>query len=628
MNRKMFRMCALGVAVAGLTAWTSPDIQASVSYRAVAVTGDAAPGTDPGVVYSDFSVFSPTLNSAGQMAFRSILTGPGVDNTNSSGIWSEGSGSLSLVAREGGAAPGTEPGVVYSGLIDNPVLNSAGQTAFTSELTGSGVYSTNNTGIWSQTSGTLNLILRKGDAAPDTEPGVVYSGLSDPKFNDAGQLAFSGSLTGPGVGITNDRGIWSGASGSLSLVTREGDAAPGTDPGVVFFGYSADLLFNQAGQTAFKIGLAGPGVDSSNNFGIWSEGSGSLSLVAREGHAAPGTDPGVVYSDLQSNHPVLNSAGQMAFRGVLTGSGVDGTNDMGIWSGGGGSLSLVAREGGAAPGTDPGVVYGNFMNIMNNPVLNGAGQIAFWGAITGPGVGMANDAGIWSGGAGSLSLVMREGDAAPGTDPGVVFADLLFTQFNTALLNGAGQIAFESGLTGPGVDNSNNSGIWVTDPNGVLTLIARRGNLYDINDDPLIDELRTISSVSLCSGGGDGVDSSTRFNDAGQLVFWLGFTDGSEGFFVASIQAALTGDLNGDGFVGITDLNIVLAAWNQNVPPGNPLADPSGDGFIGIEDLNVVLGNWNAGTPPGDYAPGDAIPEPVAALIITACAPLILRRRR
>ena len=68
----------------------------------------------------------------------------------------------------------------------------------------------------------------------------------------------------------------------------------------------------------------------------------------------------------------------------------------------------------------------------------------------------------------------------------------------------------------------------------------------------------------------------------------------------------LTGDLDGDGFVGINDLNIVLGAWNQNVPPAEPLADPSGDGFVGIDDLNLVLGNWNAGTPPSS----DAVPEP------------------
>ena len=73
------------------------------------------------------------------------------------------------------------------------------------------------------------------------------------------------------------------------------------------------------------------------------------------------------------------------------------------------------------------------------------------------------------------------------------------------------------------------------------------------------------------------------------------------------LVTALTGDLDGDGFVGINDLNIVLANWNQNIPPGDPLADPSGDGFVGIDDLNEVLGNWNAGTPPSG---ANTIPEP------------------
>jgi len=72
--------------------------------------------------------------------------------------------------------------------------------------------------------------------------------------------------------------------------------------------------------------------------------------------------------------------------------------------------------------------------------------------------------------------------------------------------------------------------------------------------------------------------------------------------------ASLDGDLDGDGFVGIADLNIVLGNWNQNVTAGDLLqGDPSGDGFVGIEDLNEILGNWNAGTPPITRA---TIPEP------------------
>lgn len=89
--------------------------------------------------------------------------------------------------------------------------------------------------------------------------------------------------------------------------------------------------------------------------------------------------------------------------------------------------------------------------------------------------------------------------------------------------------------------------------------------------------------------------------------------------------SALQGDLDGDGFVGITDLNIVLSNWNQNVAAGDPLVgDPSGDGFVGIEDLNQVLGNWNAGTPP---QAANAVPEPATLGLLTLGATAMIRRR-
>jgi glucosylceramidase len=95
--------------------------------------------------------------------------------------------------------------------------------------------------------------------------------------------------------------------------------------------------------------------------------------------------------------------------------------------------------------------------------------------------------------------------------------------------------------------------------------------------------------------------------------------------FVWDDTPALQGDLDGDGFIGISDLNLVLGEWNRAVPPGNPLADPTGDGFVGIEDLNLVLGNWNDGTPPGG---GATIPEPAGVAIAALFLPVLARRPR
>jgi len=86
---------------------------------------------------------------------------------------------------------------------------------------------------------------------------------------------------------------------------------------------------------------------------------------------------------------------------------------------------------------------------------------------------------------------------------------------------------------------------------------------------------------------------------------------------------ALPGDLNGDGFVGLDDLDLILHNWNLACPPGDPLADASGDHFVGLDDLDYILQLWNAGTPPG--ATLTNIPEP--ASLTTLLLSLALTRR-
>jgi len=96
-----------------------------------------------------------------------------------------------------------------------------------------------------------------------------------------------------------------------------------------------------------------------------------------------------------------------------------------------------------------------------------------------------------------------------------------------------------------------------------------------------------------------------------------------------SNPVGIPGDLDGNGFVGLLDLDIILGDWNETVPPGDPRADVSGpggvpDGFIGLDDLDVVLGNWNAGTPPAT-----AVPEPgTMAVAIPGLLTLLRIRRR
>ncbi|MEZ6191242.1 MAG: hypothetical protein R3C45_08120, partial [Phycisphaerales bacterium] len=571
-------------------------IYAAITYDTVALSGEDAPGTTAGVIFSSFSG-SPVLNDLGQTAFNGFLAGTGVNTFNDSGIFSDSTGTLSLVAREGVAAPGTAAGVRFLSL-GSPVLNDAGQTAFLGTLTGTGVSISNNEGIFSEAGGSLGLVARAGSPAPGLGAGVNFvSDFGNPLLNNSGRTAFYNGLAGTGVDSTNNKGIFSEAGGTLGLVARAANPAPGTGAGVTFsvFGTPDSPVMNDAGQTAFLAVLTGTGVNSTNDRGIFSEAGGSLGLVARSGDPAPDTVAGVNFGFVYA--PVINDLGQTAFIGALTGTGIDITNNEGIFSEAGGTLGLVARAGNPAPGTGADVNFNGFFN----PVLNNAGQTAFMCSLTGAGVQLTNNSGIFSEAGGTLGLVAREGDPAPGAGAGVVF-NSFSSGTNLPAFNDAGQTAFIGDLTGTGVNSTNDRGIFATDLAGTLHLIAREGDLFDVNPDPLIADNRTISLLNFVgnSGGSDG--RATGLNNAGQLVFRLVFTDGTQGVFVASIESAIPGDLDGDGFVGINDLNLVLGNWNQTVPPADARADTNGDNFIGIADLNTVLGNWNAGTPPTDSA--------------------------
>jgi hypothetical protein len=243
----------------------------------------------------------PVLNDAGQTAFFGFLTGGGVDFVNDQGIWSEGSGSLALVARSGSQAPGMPSGVNYAGFSD-PDLNNAGHIAFWGYLEGSGAGGPYDDGIWSESSGGMALVARRGSQAPGAPNGVNFGNealltFDSPKLNDAGGLAFRGFISGPGVDSTNNEGIWLGAAESLALVARTGSQAPGTPSGVnfsSFFPSHGALQLNQAGQSAFVARLAGSGVGApfQNDRGIWAtDRSGELHLIARIGNlleVAPG----------------------------------------------------------------------------------------------------------------------------------------------------------------------------------------------------------------------------------------------------------------------------------------------------------------------------------------------------
>lgn len=610
------------------------------SLRTVALSGRPAPSGDGDPLTFD-QIGVATLNDQGRVALvaRAHATGQLI----AGGIWSEGGGAgLELVAFDGRTAPGVAGGV-FSGLDGYyPLINNAGQTLFRGRLaTAPGITGTNNSGAWIADPSTApTLVVREGEIAPGTSTGV-FSEQSDVNgsrysgFNDAGQFAWLTQLQIGTGGVTgnSDFGVWRAGAGPALMVGRESAVAAEISPTRFYGNIVGTPFINGVGQVAFFAPLkTSPTGTTSAGSGIWlGDPAVGIELIARDGDATPGV-AGATFASFA--RPVINDAGEYAFHGTMAVAGeVTSENNAAIWAQRDGNpLALFVRESQHAPGTGPAVGFGAFDDTR----INSAGQIAFRSVLGGiPGAGESgvttlNDFGIWSDVGGSLELVVRENDPAPGTGDGVLFDAIL-----APTLNASGQMAFMTDLRGTGISAANNTAIWFKSPGEALQLIAREGDQLDVDDGPGID-LRTISALGIFSDSGGEDGQRSGLNDAGELVFIAAFTDTSSGVFVLSPSASpIPGDYNQNGTVDAADYTV----WSDNF--GSPTALPNDDTpGVGSDDYTrwkTNFGQSAGGDSSSRYLAGNslAVPEPTNLLqllpiaILSWChLPSLIARRR
>jgi hypothetical protein len=406
----------------GLRAWS----EASGSLEFIAGMGDSLPNL-PSLTIGFFNQFG--FNETGNMVLRTSLEGPGVSGTTNFATYLKTSTGLHSMWRRGDPAPGLSNS--NFGALSYIVLNNSDQVAFRCNVTN--ISSFDNDSIWRGKVGQLDLAAKAG-TFPGTNTGTTFR---EPVLNDDGIVALS---------VPNS-GIWVGQPGNMQAVALGTDVAPGTPSQT--FGSLLDPVINSFGHVAFFSSLDGGGS------GIWSNRAGALSLIARTGEQAPSMPEGVQF--LQPTVPVLNDVDRVLFRGSLaTGGDVTTANDTGLWSDTSGALQLVIREGDVAPGTSSGVLFGQF--DTNSHVLNADNQIAFLGRLTGTDVTTANDVGIWAtDSTGEIQLIAREGnplEVSPG-DTRTIKELMFFSGTGNADsrpsgFNDAGQLAYWARFT----DNS------------------------------------------------------------------------------------------------------------------------------------------------------------------------------
>lgn len=485
---------------------------AGPSVRTVALNNTQAPGVGDETLFNGLSL--PVLNNKGQTAFASTISeGIALDSS----VWSEGTGSLALVVREGDTAPGTEPGVTFLNM-GIPSLSDTGRTAFLSTLNGVSNPPEGIEGYWSYTDGSLDLLARSNAQAPGTAAGVEFSGSlgsGNPAISDNGTIAIEAIIHGPGVNSLNNKGIWTQSTGSLNLAFRGGTQAPGLGPETYIYGPTGAYfvpVVNDAGEIAFQGTLTGPGIGPTNNQSVWSTGGGSLHLVARSGSQAPNAPAGVNFTSFSMVPSIL-----LNDNGETAFHGYTSDGGEGIWSERGG-LHAVARTGHIAPNL-PGETFSAFAF----PVLNGNSRVAFKAYLA------SGKQGLWSEGNGNLTLVANVGDQAPGAPAGVTFAG--FGSGGT--LNRRGQLAFQATLAGLETGGGGGSGVWVHDIDGILRAIVRTGDMIEVAP----GDIRTVGLVGFIEGSGNEDGRYSAFNDLGQLAFHVVFTDSTQGIFVTDIVA-------------------------------------------------------------------------------------------
>ena len=399
------------------------------------------------------------------------------------------------VASPKDAAPGIT-GATF-GTFGNPAINDSDRIAFQAIIsgsTGSGINSTNNSGIWADVGPNPRiLIVRTGSGAPwydvsRTNVGT-FAKLSDPVYRNNDAVAFVGTLAQTGtVTATSNSGIWTTVSGSLVLVARTGYHAPDASGSTsflspVFASFSQLELPNQAGVVFMgNLVIGTSGVVAANNQGIWAQTDlGMLRQVIRKGDVLMVNGKARTVSLLTIFNTPATATGQTRH---FTASG-DLLFKIGFIDGSAGILkaaypfttqpaTVVFIKDAAA--SVPGATF----SVLGNPAINDSMHVAFQATVSGSlgsGIGATNNVGIWAdSGSNGRFLIARTGASAPGYVQSGSAAGT-FATLSDPLYANDDAVAFlgtlvKTGTTASEINATNNTGIWAT-VSGSLALLAR-----------------------------------------------------------------------------------------------------------------------------------------------------------
>ena len=422
------------------------------------------------------SFFDVVLNGSGTVAF----VGKAASSGGSSGVYKSSATGPVSVAISGDAA-----GVIggtFTGFF-SPLISESGLVGFlgsNNQDISPTLEGLKKMGIYSGTGGTprtLTTIAATGQVLPNLSsainqfPGVAPGSLA---LTDGGSFSFvatvatlddAGDLTTDQTGAFTVRG--GGATTTIATTTT---TAP---VGGLFTSFTGSVLQNNVGMTAFNG-------TSSTGTAIYTKIGSSLAVtVAATDQAAPGI--GGNFSDFAGL--ALNDQGKVAFTGTSDNLG------RAIYTGSGGTLSVLASTLQAAPGLTE-----NFTSFFDT-VLSNTGVVAFRGAVF-------SQQGIYIAPGGVAQAVATTGQTAPNIGG-------TFSAFSKVALNDLGVVGFI------GTSTNGARGIYLGDGQEIITA-AYVGQPVGGS---------TIKSVTFVGGADRG--GSSQMNNNGQIAYAATLVNGN-----------------------------------------------------------------------------------------------------
>lgn len=522
------------LAIALLICWLLSSLaEAKVTYTRVATTGDSVIG----VRENERLLFGgdARINDNGEIAFYGTLFDPNVEDSRRRALLTTAGGQLRLIAGHGDIAPGggAIPDLFEALPFHPPLINNSGQVAFSTRFQVPDISIRKPEALFIDSDGSLQRVASTGSTSTTTGGDIALQaiGRDTLRLNEKGEIAFVAFGDRVDEGNKNAGGIFLRRDDQLSLELESGTPAPGFGSRVLLQGLQ-DFSLNDNGDIAVVTDLSFPSPFARNDQVVfyYPQGESPRLLAQREESIQIGTESFFV-EDIRDRPPSISNNGAVAFYTRLDGPGFEFFNDDAIVASSPEGLTFLARDNQPLPSIGEGVSL-SLWNVFL-PTLNSSGDAVFNAFFQGPGIDNSNNQVVVGNRDGELSIIAQEGMPAPGAGDGVVFSG----SFDDIALNDLGQVVFSSKLAGVGIEDDLTFGLFATDANGVLQLVARDGELFDLDPDPNVMDYRVIESsrpfIGPESVGNDG--QSTNFNDVGQLAFSLAFTDGSSGIFIATI---------------------------------------------------------------------------------------------